>query len=947
MAAEEGPRAPAGARYGGRQVTSHARGGWRRGRGKASPQAREGDVIEHGPRRPQVGARIEPPALPQPRRGARFAPGGEGQDEYVEPAYVPSQPMSRAVVGARYVAAGAPTPRWTSLREWGIRPKLIIVLAIPTLAALSLGTAEMLTALNHTAAYSHVAELSNAGRRVSVLVMALQAERDLTADRVARGSTSLPAVDQQIALVDRDAADMRASLNAIDTSYDPVVQRDVRAALNALAGLPSLRAVTAVGSGPAALVIRAYSAIISAVLRINSNLWVGSDNAGFVQRVAAMEQVARAGEYASQQRALLNVALLSNGFRGNGLGELIGARAQQEATVAAFLAGATPEDQELYRRTVSGGEVDRATAVLTAALDARSTKGIGADAYQWYLVKSAEVDRINRVAFEQLAQIAAQARELRTLEQRGAVTSGVIILLILLFALAATVVVARSMIQPLRRLRSAAFEVADRELPDVVRRLHEGEVQDFDESVRPVEVAARDEIGQVARAFDEVHAQAVRLAGEQAAIRKNMSAMFVNLSRRSQSLVERQLRVIDELETSEQDPDQLASLFTLDLLATRMRRNDENLLVLAGAEGGRRWSTPVALLDVVRAAVAEVEQYARVRTDVEPGFEVVHTAVGSVVHLLAELLENAASFSAPGTSVEIRARTLGASGEVMIEVEDQGIGMTANQLAQANERLSTPPAFDVSASRMMGLYVVGRLAQRHDVKVRLRSSPSGGVLALVQLPAQLVGPVGGAAPPREAEPREGEPVQVEPEALAVNGSLPARAGSEVTTGAPEGMRGDAGAVNRPTARAQDVSTMPLPIFDTIQSEWFSRAPAEQPPAPSPGPAADRAEPAVARRGWSSPADEGWRAAQAVSTPASGGLTPAGLPVRVRGANLVPGSAAGNTTVSPPHPAHAARGLSSFQRGVVQGRGGDEPPDAAPGQSAVRDPAEPQQQEARQ
>jgi len=854
--------------------------------------------------------------------------------------------MSHAVVGARYMQLGGPTPRWTSLREWGIRPKLIIVLAIPTLAALSLGGVNLLAAVNATSAYGHVADLSSAAARVTTLVNALQAERDLTADRVARGLTTAPAIDRQQRLVDRAAADLRASVTAIDTSYDPVVRRDVTTALSALSGLPELRDGTALGAEAAISVVRAYTGIIGSLLRVNGSLWVGSEDAAFVQQVAALEAASRAGELASQQRALLNVALLAGAFPESVLSDLIAARAQQEAAVAAYLSRATQEQQQLYRRTLGWPEVDRAATILRKAVDSASTEGIGADAEQWYRLKSQEVDRINRVASNQLQQITSRVQELRAIEQRGAVTSALILMLILLFALAATVVVARSMIRPLQRLRSAAFEVADHGLPEVVRRLHEGEAQDFDENLHPVDVAARDEIGQVARAFDEVHAQAVRLAGEQALMRKNMSAMFVNLSRRSQSLVERQLRVIDELENSEQDPDQLASLFTLDLLATRMRRNDENLLVLAGAEGGRRWSTPVALLDVVRAAVAEVEQYSRVRTDVAPGFEIATTAVGGVVHLLAELLENAASFSAPGTPVEIRARGLGASGEVMVEIEDQGIGMTESQMAQANERLAAPPIFDVSASRMMGLYVVARLAQRHNIRVRLRSSVHGGVIALVQLPDRLVLPVAAAAAPGEVRhsPRE-------PAVVPANGSGP-----------KDPLSADAGTLIRSATRAHDAGSESLPIFDTIQSEWFSRPPADERPAPSPGtspapaqeplsaPSPARAqEPLPApRRAWSSPADEGWRVAHAVSTPVAGGVTGAGLPIRVRGSNLVPGTAGGSKAITSRRPAPAARGLSSFQRGVARGRTSRDAVSSAaldyPGsESAVSDPAETQQE----
>jgi len=885
--------------------------------------------------------------------GARYGPSGlqTAAEEFVEPSYVQSQPMSRAVVGARYSPQrGAPTPRWTSLREWGIRPKLIIVLSIPTIAALALGGVNMLAALNATTAYGHIEAFSGVAQRVNTLVHALQDERDLTVDQLAQGRANSPPVNDRRAAVDRAVTELRSSLNTVDTSYAPVVQRDVQNALGVLARLAPLRGRTTVGVVAATNATGDYTAIISALLRVNSNLSVGSFDAQFVQRVAALDAISRSGELASQQRALLIVAMRAGGFGGSGLAQLVAARAQQDVSAAAFLSLATPDRVELYRRTVTGPILERADTILRDSVVTNGTKNIGANPAEWFQFKTHEVDSVNAVASSQLQQIIDRARALRAFEQRGAATGGLIIIMILLFALAATVVVARSMIRPLQRLRSAAFEVADHGLPEVVRRLHEGEAQEFDDNIHPVDVAARDEIGQVARAFDEVHAQAVRLAGEQALMRKNMSTMFVNLSRRSQSLVERQLRVIDGLETSEADPDQLASLFTLDLLATRMRRNDENLLVLAGAEGGRRWNHPFALLDVVRAAVAEVEQYARIRTDVELGFEVTSTAVGGVVHLLAELLENAAAFSAPGTAVEIRARSLGASGEIMIEVEDQGIGMTAGQMEEANERLASPPVFDVTASRMMGLYVVARLAQRHDIRVRLRSSTHGGVIALVQLPDRIVLPAGSSSAPSEARHAQPEPAAV---AATASGAYP-----------DSPLSDDAGAMIRHETRAQDTHGGSLPIFETVQSEWFVRPSAngQAQPESSPAPAAaqpadepaDRpaglkpaassvGDPIPAARRWSSPADEGWRVAQAVSAPVSGGVTTAGLPVRVRGSNLVPGSVPTGPTITPQRPAHAARGLSSFQRGVARGReGGDgvPPPAAGPedGESVVTEPA---------
>ena len=224
------------------------------------------------------------------------------------------------------------------------------------------------------------------------------------------------------------------------------------------------------------------------------------------------------------------------------------------------------------------------------------------------------------------------------------VTSVLTVLLLALVVLITTVV-ARSLILPLRKLRSDALEVASRRLPETVARLSESEDAAENAEIEPIGVASADEIGEVARAFDQVHREAVRLAAHEARLRGNLSAMFVNLSRRSQTLAERQLGIIDSLEQSEQDPDRLSGLFRLDHLATRMRRNSENLLVLGGHEDPRKWSQPVPLLDVVRAAVSEIEQYERIAVNVQPEVLITGRAASDVVHLAAELIENATAFS--------------------------------------------------------------------------------------------------------------------------------------------------------------------------------------------------------------------------------------------------------------------------------------------------------------
>jgi hypothetical protein len=273
--------------------------------------------------------------------------------------------------------------------------------------------------------------------------------------------------------------------------------------------------------------------------------------------------------------------------------------------------------------------------------------------------------------------------------------------------------------------------VANRRLPELVRRLSESDGASESVEIDPIDVTSADEIGEVARAFDQVHREAVQLAAHQARLRGNLSAIFVNLSRRSQMLVERQLGIIDALEQSEQDPGRLSNLFRLDHLATRMRRNSENLLVLAGHEDQRKWSQRVPLVDVVRAAISEIEQYERVVVNIQQGVLITGRAASDVVHLVAELVENAAVFSS--AQVQVTGHML-TTGGVLVQIADEGLGIAQQDLQHANWRLDNPPVIDVGVSRRMGLFVVGRLAARHGIRVRLTQARPRGVLALVWLP---------------------------------------------------------------------------------------------------------------------------------------------------------------------------------------------------------------------
>ena len=329
----------------------------------------------------------------------------------------------------------------------------------------------------------------------------------------------------------------------------------------------------------------------------------------------------------------------------------------------------------------------------------------------------------------------------------SALVAGVILIVVLALALWLAIIVARSVLQPLHRLQAGALDVAEVRLPDAVRLISDKDGQGVPLDVEPVDVDTSDEIGDVARAFDQVHREALRLATDEAAIRGKLNAILINLSRRNQSIAERQIRLIDGLEQGEQHAERLTSLFRLDHLTTRMRRYSQNLLVLAGQQQSDHSDQPVALVNVIRAAISEIEEYERASVNVQPGITVCGPAVNDLVHVLAELTENATSLSSAETPVVITGRRL-ASGGILVDIVDRGFGMSAQEMAHANWRLDNPPVVDVTASKNMGLFVVGRLAARHGIRVRLAPSDSGGLKALVWLPDALIMHEDAAASPR-------------------------------------------------------------------------------------------------------------------------------------------------------------------------------------------------------
>jgi signal transduction histidine kinase len=345
--------------------------------------------------------------------------------------------------------------------------------------------------------------------------------------------------------------------------------------------------------------------------------------------------------------------------------------------------------------------------------------------------------------------------------------AGLLGLIAFIVTLVAWIRIGRSLIKRLAGLRQAALELAVDRLPSVVTRLRHGEEVDVANEAPPLPYGD-DEIGQVGHAFNELQRTAVNSAIDEANVRRGLNEVFLNIARRSQTLLHRQLSILDQMERRTDEPAELEDLFRVDHLATRMRRHAEDLVILAGSAPGRGWRNPVPIVDVLRGAVSEVEDYARVSIRPMPEAALIGRAVGDVIHLLAELIENATSFSPPHTRVNIGGEQV-AHG-FAVEIEDRGLGMTNDALAEANHRLANPPDFDPANSAQLGLFVVARLAERHGVKVQLRSSAYGGVTAIALIPAELVVTSSDEFTARTTVPRQLEAMAALPQAPHANGA---------------------------------------------------------------------------------------------------------------------------------------------------------------------------------
>jgi signal transduction histidine kinase len=634
-------------------------------------------------------------------------------------------------------------------RDWPVSRRLMAVAVIAIAAGLTLGSLRLAAAADSSATFSRVTQLAVLGQRVTGLAQALEDERDQTAGFIAAGR---PAQDLGI-VVNAQSGTHEAAVQVTDAAGRigpglPVATRaKVTTVLARIDDLPGLRQAAVYTQLPSLPVIMDYSAVIADLFSLNDEIAQGSADRAVTDNVRALGDLSRLEEASSRQRALLFAALTEHHFEPRALAALISAQSAEAGYLQAFQTTATPQLQQAYNDTVASSQVDEAQLIeqRVIATGAPQTDGLGLPAgnpaRQWYAAMTGTLSPVRAIEGQLTGVIVAQSRALQAGPWRAALLTTGFTAAFLIFVLGVTLLVARSIVLPLRRLKTAALEIASVGLSDRVSALTKGSDAVANPDVHPISGYSADEIGQVARAFDQVYAEALRLAGHEAILRRNVSAMFVSLSYRSQSGIDQLANVVAVLAGRQPAYTLHADLAAMDRILARMRRDCQLLLVLARYETvSQQDSRPVSLIKIAHAAVSGIDLGYRLSVNIPPGLGVASYAAADVIHVLAELIENAANFSPPTAPVTLSAGEPPGGG-LHIDITDSGPGLPQDRLDELNGRLADPPLADPGISRQMGLLAVAHLAARHGALVRLLSSgtspTAAGTVAQVWLPAAI------------------------------------------------------------------------------------------------------------------------------------------------------------------------------------------------------------------
>ncbi|MER7333866.1 MULTISPECIES: nitrate- and nitrite sensing domain-containing protein [unclassified Micromonospora] len=696
------------------------------------------------------------------------------------------------------------------------------------------------------------------GVPTDALDAALSAERKASVVYLANRGTGRSALEEARAVTDQAADKYRNdAIDVIGEIGEGSTSPLARELLGRLGELPRQRSAIDSGTAEPAQVFAYYNAAIDNGIRVLNSL-TNVDDKGVHSFGEALSRLARARALLQEVDARVSAAIAAGVMTRDAWYALVTNIGAVNGTYATALPNLPAEVSAEYNRIASSEAMSRLRALEETVAQTRPGTRIGVTAAEWDAATKAVLDEVH--AFElRTANVWGTSAEpvARWALIRAAIATGFGLLGV--FALVTVSIrTGRTLIRESTLLRNRMDDVATVRLPQLVQRLRAGTDVNPDELTRgrAAERPRTKELDDLGGSFDRVHRVAVEAASGEAKLRQGVSRVFVNLARRNQTLLHRQLKLLDEIERQNSDPDQLAQLFSLDHLATRMRRHAESLIILSGEAPGRGWSNPVPLQDVVRAAVTEVEDYPRINVHVPPSVGIVGPVVADLIHLLAELIENAALYSPADTQVQVRG--MRAANGFVVEVEDAGVSMSEATMSELNSQLADPPEFDLSDGSQLGLFVVGQLAARQGIRVSLRGSPYGGTTAIVLLPPTLLAEV-NADPPLERVPagRLNGVDHAQRDAFATN-RPPAEAPRQPA--APVAGRSE---LDAPTRPALDLRSLDLPTLDlpALNLPPVRRNPVEVMP--------DADRPALPRRSRQAapPAYPGARSSRAGAAPA--------------------------------------------------------------------------------
>nr|WP_078988769.1 nitrate- and nitrite sensing domain-containing protein [Streptomyces sp. WM6372] len=624
-------------------------------------------------------------------------------------------------------------------RGKSIRRKIVALLLVPLVSLTALwGFATVLTGRQALELLDVAYVIDKVGYPVEDVVRVIQKERRQTLVVLGdpRASTATAELTKRRAATDElvDRISKNAKDPEVSDELAPEAAQRLDSILDAFHGIGALRRSVDQNTLDPNQALELYSRLVDPCYDFLLNLHA-LENVEMDKQGRALVGITRARETLSREDAVIAAALAARNVTPADVRHVSDFAANRALLYEFNLAILPADDREQFEQYWGGPE----TKPLRDAEERFITGGTGKNPR----ITAAQWDEAANKVLDDLAAMgtAAGDRYQKRVEPVAmdvlvqAAIAGVLGFIALVFSVVLSVRIGRDLVRDLSRLRKEAHEVSGVRLPAVMRRLAAGEHVDIETEAPRLEYE-KDEVGQVGQALNTLQRAAVEAAVKQAELRRGVSEVFVNLARRNQVLLHRQLTLLDTMERRTEDTEELADLFRLDHMTTRMRRHAEGLVILSGAAPSRQWRKPVQLMDVVRAAVAEVEDYERIEVRRLPRLGIAGPAVADVTHLVAELLENATVFSPPHTAVQVHGERV-ANG-FTLEIHDRGLGMNPEALLDANLRLAETPEFELSDTDRLGLFVVSRLAQRHDVKVVLQPSPYGGTTAVVFLPAALL-----------------------------------------------------------------------------------------------------------------------------------------------------------------------------------------------------------------